>query len=300
MFSGTLQSDKLVITDKMTLRRSIYPLVMGGAFALFAVLRAVGVPLASSTYLTIVTAALTVAGLERALPYRADWRPEPDEFKTDLGFIAAVQVAFPPIMSFAFTTMLVEPVRGLGLVTTALWPYAWPIWLQVVSMVLVVDLMRYWLHRASHQSDLLWRLHAVHHSVGRLYWLNTSRFHLVEKALQMLCDSLPFLLMGVRPEVLSLYYVTYATNGFLQHSNIDLRYGFLNYIVGSAETHRWHHSREPRESNNNYGSTLVVWDLAFGTWFLPKGRSVERLGLREASYPRSFFGLLRAPFQRYE
>jgi sterol desaturase/sphingolipid hydroxylase (fatty acid hydroxylase superfamily) len=167
-------------------------------------------------------------------------------------------------------------------------------------MVLIVDLMRYWLHRASHQSDVLWRLHAVHHSVGRLYWLNTSRFHVIEKGLQMLCDSLPFLVMGVRPEVLSLYYVTYSTNGFLQHSNIDLRYGFLNYIVGSAETHRWHHSREPRESNNNYGSTLVIWDLVFGTWFLPKGRSVEVLGLRETGYPKSFIGLLLAPFQRHE
>ena len=282
------------------LRWFIYPLVMSGAFALFALLRQSGVPLAASTYLTIVVAALAVAGFERAVPYRADWHPESDEFKTDLGFIAAVQVAFPPILGFAFTAMLVEPVRSLGLPTTTLWPHAWPIWLQVVVMVLAVDLMRYWLHRASHQSDLLWRLHAVHHSVGRLYWLNTSRFHLIEKALQMLCDSLPFLVMGVRPEVLSLYYVTYAANGFLQHSNIDLRYGFLNYIVGSAETHRWHHSREPRESNNNYGSTLVVWDLVFGTWFLPRGRHVEHLGLREAGYPRSFFGLLRAPFQHHQ
>lgn len=278
----------------------LYPLVMSGAFALFALLRALSVPLAPSTYLTIVVAALTVAGLERAVPYRADWRPEPDEFRTDLGFIATVQVAFPPIVSFGFTAMLVEPVRNLGLPTTTLWPHAWPVWLQVVSMILAVDFMRYWLHRASHQSDLLWRLHAVHHSVGRLYWLNTSRFHLIEKAMQMLCDSLPFLVMGVRPEVLSLYYVTYATNGFLQHSNIDLRYGLLNYIVGSAETHRWHHSREPRESNNNYGSTLVVWDLVFGTWFLPKGRDVGLLGLREAGYPRSFLGLLRAPFQRHQ
>jgi sterol desaturase/sphingolipid hydroxylase (fatty acid hydroxylase superfamily) len=275
----------------------IYPLVMSGAFSLFAVLRLLGVPLGPSTYLTIVAGALTVAALERVLPYRAAWHPGAEEFRTDMEFIAIVQLVFPPIMSFVFTSALVGPARRLGLPTTVLWPHGWPIWVQVVLMVLTVDLMRYWLHRASHKNDLLWRLHAVHHSVGRLYWLNTSRFHVIEKALQMLLDSLPFLLMGVQVEVLSLYYVTYSVNGFLQHSNIDMRYGFLNYIVGSAETHRWHHSLEPRESNTNYGSTLVLWDLVFGTWFLPKDREVAALGLREAGYPRTFIGLLRAPFK---
>ena len=55
-------------------------------------------------------------------------------------------------------------------------------------------------------------------------------------------------LMRVDARVLALYYLAYATNGFFQHCNIKLHYGLLNYIVGSAETHRWHHSRLPRES----------------------------------------------------
>ena len=80
----------------------------------------------------------------------------------------------------------------------------------------------------------------------------------------MPADSLPFLLMAVDERVLALYYVACAMNGFFQHCDIHLRYGPLNYIVGSAETHRWHHSRVPRESNANYGSTVVVWDVAGG------------------------------------
>ena len=88
-------------------------------------------------------------------------------------------------------------------------------------MILVVDLLRYWLHRAAHENDTLWRLHSVHHSVEQMYWLNTARFHLIEKAMQMTLDSLPFLLMAVDPTVLALYYVAYATNGFFQHCNID-------------------------------------------------------------------------------
>ena len=108
-----------------------------------------------------------------------------------------VQLALPPLVRFLFAYALVEPARSLNLPTARSWPHSWPIWTQAILMVLAVDFMRYWLHRAAHESDTLWRLHSVHHSVEQLYWLNTARFHPIEKALQMCLDSLPFLLMGV-------------------------------------------------------------------------------------------------------
>lgn len=275
-----------------------YPVVMVGAFGLFAALQSAGLSLVASTYIPIVATALVIILLEIRFPYRLDWRPPGGEVRTDLVFLAVVQLAFPPLVSFMFVHLLVAPARALDLSIAAAWPHQWPIWVQAVLMVLVVDLLRYWLHRFAHTNSTLWRLHAVHHSVEQLYWLNTSRFHPIEKGLQMALDSLPFLLMGVNERVLALYYVAYATNGFFQHCNIDLRYGVLNYIVGSAETHRWHHSRQIHESNNNYGNTVIVWDLLFGTWFLPKGRDIAELGLLDERYPRSFLGMLKAPFKR--
>jgi sterol desaturase/sphingolipid hydroxylase (fatty acid hydroxylase superfamily) len=245
-----------------------------------------------------VATALVVAAIERVLPYRAEWQPPAAEVTTDLAFLAVVQLLLPPLVSLTFTLALVEPARALQLPVQGWWPHGQPLWVQVVLMILAVDFLRYWLHRAAHETDALWRLHAVHHSVDQLYWLNTARFHPIEKALQMALDSLPFLLMGVEARVLALYYLSYAANGFFQHCNIDLRYGVLNYVVGSAETHRWHHSRQPREANANYGNTVIVWDLLFGTWFLPRDRAVADLGLRERDYPRSFLRLLAAPFRR--
>ena len=276
----------------------IYPAVMTTTFVLFALFRTMGVPLVMSTYAPVLIAAGIVTMLELNFPHRSEWRPPVSEVKTDLEFMTIVQLAFPPLVGFVFTLALIAPARALHLPIAALWPHAWPIWLQALLMVLVVDFLRYWLHRAAHQSDTLWRLHSVHHSVEQMYWLNTARFHLLEKAMQMTLDSLPFLLMAVEPAVLSLYYVAYATNGFFQHCNIELRYGVLNYVVGSAETHRWHHSRIPRESNANYGNTVIVWDVVFGTWFLPRERAVEQLGLQDAEYPKSFLALMRAPFSR--
>jgi sterol desaturase/sphingolipid hydroxylase (fatty acid hydroxylase superfamily) len=275
-----------------------YPLVMIAVFAIFAGLQSHGVSLIVSTYVPVLFAAAAVTVLEFMFPNRTAWRPPVSEIKTDLVFMTIIQLALPPLVSFLFIYLLIEPARALELPVAGLWPHGWPIWIQAILMVLSVDLLRYWLHRFAHENDTLWRLHSVHHSVEQLYWLNTARFHPIEKTLQMSLDSLPFLLLGVHEQVLALYYIAYAANGFFQHCNVHVRYGPLNYIVGSAETHRWHHSRVPRESNANYGNTVIVWDLVFGTWFLPKDREIQDLGLQEREYPKTFLGLMRAPFRR--
>jgi ornithine lipid hydroxylase len=275
-----------------------YPFVMTTAFLLYALLQMQGISLKVTTYSTITTVALIVTLLELNFPYSIQWRPRIEDIKVDMTFMTLVQLALPPLIGFTFIHMLIEPSRALNLPFVHFWPHAWPIWMQLILMILLVDFLRYWLHRAAHTNQYLWRLHSVHHSVEQLYWLNTSRFHPLEKLLQMMMDSLPFLLMGVDEKVLALYYIAYASNGFLQHSNIQFRFGVLNYIFGTAELHRWHHSKKPVESNANYGNNVIIWDVLFGTWYLPKGRYVESLGLLEDNYPKTFLGQLRAPFRK--
>jgi hypothetical protein len=177
-----------------------------------------------------------------------------------------------------------------------LWPHDWPLGLQAALMLLTADLLRYWLHRAAHRFSLLWRLHAVHHSPPKLYNLNVGRFHPFEKGLQLLLDTVPFVLLGVSEQVIALYFVFYAINGFLQHSNIRLKHGILNYVISSAELHRWHHSRRPGESGANFGNNLSVWDWVFGTWYLPEDREVREVGLINQAYPLGFTDQLKTPF----
>ena len=81
------------------------------------------------------------------------------------------------------------------------------------------------MHRWAHEWEPLWRFHAVHHAPHKLYWLNVGRFHPIDKGLQVFLDTLPFLLLGVGEDVLALYVVCYAINGFFQHCNIDVRLG---------------------------------------------------------------------------
>ncbi len=273
-----------------------YPSVVLITFGVFGSLTAAGVHVTPAAYSAAVGAAILVTSHELVLPYREWWKPHRSEVGVDLVFMLVVQMALPYLLSITATIWLTDWLRSSGLTVDTLWPHSLPVAVQVVMMLLAADFARYWLHRAFHRYEPMWRYHAVHHSPHRLYWLNVGRFHPFEKAVQLALDTLPFALVGVASEVLAAYFVFYAVNGFFQHSNCDVRLGPLNYLISGPELHRWHHSEIPAESNNNYGNNLIVWDVLFGTRFLPSGRGVGDLGLVNRNYPGGFWTQMRTPF----
>lgn len=271
-----------------------YPLFFAAAIAGFGALLAAGFSPAGAAYPPIILAGLAILLLEWKFPERLDWRPRWADVRADAAFMAVVQIAVPRALAAAALIVVAgwqhDPQTGA-------WPHHWPLAAQVLAMVLAVDFLRYWLHRACHTVDPLWKLHEVHHSPDILYTLNVGRFHPLEKTLHFSLDTIPFLLLGVAPEVIAGYFLAYSVNGFFQHSNIRLRYGLLNYVVGSAETHRWHHARDPKVAQCNFGNTTIVWDLLFGTWFLPRdGRELD-IGITDRAYPRGFLEQMFTPFR---
>jgi sterol desaturase/sphingolipid hydroxylase (fatty acid hydroxylase superfamily) len=274
----------------------IYPATMAFCLGLYHALHTQGVALPWAMYVPVFAGAALVTGLEWRFPHRRTWQPDRMTVTNDLAYMTLVQMLLPPGVAMLFVLLLIEPMHAAGLATRVLWPHAWPAWTQAALMLLAADFLRYWLHRVAHRYPPLWRLHAVHHSPDRLYWLNVGRFHPLEKALQMAFDTLPFMLLGVGAEVIALYFVFYAVNGFFQHSNIRMRFGWLNWLVSSAELHRWHHARQPEVSDHNFGNNLIVWDVLFGTRYLPPDRDSEDLGLPNHDYPASFLAQLRTPF----
>jgi len=277
--------------------RAAYPIVTVVALAGCAWMLEAGFAPVVAAYLPIAAAIACILAHEALLPERDNWRPDAGEVATDLGFLVVVHMLLPRFLGIgaAFAAAALCPA---GLRVDGLWPDHWPIAGQVVLLAIAAELPRYWLHRLEHRSGLLWRFHAVHHAPSRLYALNVGRFHPLDRALQWSVEVLPFIALGVTPEVLALYFVFYAVTGFYQHSNCRLRLGTLNWIIAGPELHRWHHSALPRESNSNYGNKLIFWDLVFGTRFLPRGRSVGRLGLLDPAYPTGFLAQLAAPFVR--
>lgn len=273
----------------------IYPAVIFLSLGLYAYSIATGVALATGAFGSVVVGALLIAGFEMMVPYDRAWKPRPRDIWNDFLFMAVIQVAVPRLIGLLLALLLASRV-GSDAPLAGLWPHEWPLAMQALLLIVTADFLRYWLHRAAHTLPVLWRLHAVHHSPDRLYWLNTSRFHPIEKVLQFALDSLPFILMGVSPEILGFWFVLYSVNGFFQHSNIRMEFGYLSKIFSTAEVHRWHHSNVPAESNANYANVFILWDRFFGTYFLPAARRVDKLGLVYAAYPMEFGAQMKAPF----
>ena len=280
-------------------RWGVFPLVLGGAIAAAIVLMPrLGAVLAIVVVETAVVIAIAIA--ERLLPFRPAWNRSHGDLRTD-----ALHAALSGVGTTQLARPLVQTAGGLvaarlaTLVGDPLWPSAWPLIAQLALALLVAELPQYWWHRWQHEHELGWRFHAVHHSAPRLYWLNAARFHPVDLGVLYVVGYVPLVLLGAPEETILLFTLFDAVFGMLQHSNVDVRLGPLNWIFSMAEPHRWHHSRELIEANHNYGSNLILWDLAFGTFFLPSAREAPHaIGIADLPrFPAGYLAQLAAPFR---
>jgi ornithine lipid hydroxylase len=191
----------------------------------------------------------------------------------------------------AVITPMTEPGYGV-------WPRQWPMWLQASLGLVAAEFGLYWAHRLAHEFPVLWRFHAIHHSVTRLWIVNTGRFHFIDSLLKIAAGLGVLLLLGAPMEVIMWLSAITAFIGMLTHCNVRMRFGPLSWIFNTPEIHRWHHSRDLREGNKNYGENLVVWDVLFGTYFnQPWRRPPVDIGIDEA-VPRGFLDQLAWPFRR--
>src|SRR5439155_6717222 len=102
---------------------------------------------------------------------------------------------------------------------------AWPILDFGVSLVagfLLLDFLRYLVHRLEHAVPLLWRFHAVHHSDPDVDLTTAVRHHPVEYLLASAVYWLALLVLDI-PAVVALSYglALFATTA-IQHGNIRL------------------------------------------------------------------------------
>jgi sterol desaturase/sphingolipid hydroxylase (fatty acid hydroxylase superfamily) len=246
----------------------------------------------NAVYLSV---ALVVAVLERLLPYESLWLRSDGETANDLAHTllnkGLVQIAAAVITTFTMAAaMAIEPTTPVRF-----WPTGWPLPLQVVLGLLIAELGLYAAHRLAHEWTPLWRFHALHHSVERLWVVNTGRFHIVDTLLKIALSQTPLYLLGAPVPVFLWISAVTAFTGLLTHCNIDVRTGVLDYVFNTPRLHRWHHSKRLEEGNRNYGENLVLWDLLFGTYYNPPRRPSPAIGI-EGRIASGFLRQLIQPF----
>ncbi|MFO0564972.1 MAG: sterol desaturase family protein [Polyangiaceae bacterium] len=244
------------------------------------------------TALSFLALSVVFGGLERAFPARRGQAFLRSELGIDLLFFSGQYLVFSGLSTALLAA--VEHALGLRGLSLAAWSNSHPLWLRAVVALIAGDVLVYWFHRACHHFDLLWRFHAVHHSVERLDWLAAHREHPFDGMVTQLCQNLPGIVLGLPFEALGSLIVLRGMWAIFIHSNVRLPLGPLRYVLGAPELHHWHHARVER-TLHNFANVAPWLDLMFGTFHVPEGEETYELGLVDA-WPRGYFAQLVRPF----
>ncbi|MFZ2236072.1 MAG: DUF3703 domain-containing protein [Dokdonella sp.] len=272
------------------IRYGFYPAVMVPAALLIGAVAHGALPAWPTLALVAVCGIALVAVLERIQPYECVWMHDHGDLSADVLHGAA------NLGLLAGTAYALHALRGLWPANT-LWPTSWPAWTQLLLAGVIVDVGLYAMHRFSHRFAWAWRLHAIHHSAERLYWLNGERRHPLSALLIAgpgLCLAVG---LGAPPHILSAWLALLSVQLAFQHANLDYCVGPLRRWLGVAEVHRWHHKREYEDAQVNFGEFFMIWDRVFGTFLdRPEPIGAQAVGLREETMPKSYWRQLVWPF----
>lgn len=275
------------------IRYGAYPIVAGSAFLVLTVLASAGLGYWPSFLLVVLAGVGVVAVLERVSPFEASWNLDHGgDTRADALHLLVSYLLIQSAIGLMFTLDAWRPDWS------RLWPHAWPMWMQILLAGLILDLGLYAMHRASHASGLLWRLHAIHHSPERLYWLNGGRRHPLS-ALVLAGPGLAVLLaLGATPIAAAAWMSFMTVHLAFQHANLDYRLGPARHVLGVAEMHRWHHKRAFEDAQVNFGEVLLIWDRLFGTYHdAPRSPGHGEVGLAGEQVPLRYLGQLLWPFR---
>ena len=254
---------------------------------------------------------LVLSGLMFALERFFPWRPEQKQLRAKL-WSDVIHLVFNGhflgilLAGLAAVWILPSVDRWLGTqgLTDSVYRNAavdWPLWLQIIVALVVLDFVQWCVHRMLHRVPALWELHKAHHSVQdeEMDWIVSFRFSWLEVIVYKTVLYLPLVFFGFLWEALMFHAIFGTAIGHLNHSHLDVGHGPWRYILNSPRMHIWHHYYEgDAKTTVNYGIIFSAWDWIFGTAKMPS-EPPPRLGFRGVeTYPDNFFSQEVWPLQR--
>jgi sterol desaturase/sphingolipid hydroxylase (fatty acid hydroxylase superfamily) len=248
-------------------------------------------------YLTALVAVLLL--VETLHPLRAEWKMTKASFwRRDLPYMLIGGLTLG-LVNYAAGWMILHfgLMRSAAHAALSLIP-------AVVLALLIPDFLWYWVHRWSHAGRgrlgrRLWKMHLAHHLPQQVYLLMHAVAHPLNTILVRAILTVPLFFLGFSAEALFVANLVVGLQGFVSHFNVDIRAGWVNYVLMGAELHRYHHSADPAEAKN-YAAVVTLWDQLFGTFYYRPGVLAQRLGMEQpGQYPadRELLKVLALPFK---
>ncbi|HET6226721.1 MAG TPA: sterol desaturase family protein, partial [Bacteroidia bacterium] len=134
-----------------------------------------------------------------------------------------------------------------------------------ILIFVLTDLLWYWYHRSSHEVNILWGAHIVHHSSEEYNYTVSLRITIYQSIVRILFGLLlpvigfPVSMLLVSISVLGLYQ-------FFLHTRFVRNLGFLEVFLVTPSNHRVHHGNNPIYLDKNFGGIFIIWDKLFGTY----------------------------------
>jgi sterol desaturase/sphingolipid hydroxylase (fatty acid hydroxylase superfamily) len=224
-------------------------------------------------------------------------------FWTDAAYWAATPIT-TRVLTRVSVILVIAPVAWLAygrldrdLILNGFGPAAQlPLPLQAMLILLLTDFVSYWGHRLFH-GPRLWRFHAVHHSSVALDWLAAVRVHPINDAAMRVASTLPVFALGFAPKAVAALIPLITLMAIMVHANVDWDWGPLRSVIASPRFHRWHHTSEDEGRDKNFAGIFPLWDIVFGTYYMPKDRAPTQFGT-DTPVPTGLVGQLLFPFRR--
>ena len=253
-------------------------------------------------YSSLATFAILFFALEQIRPAQPNKKYLQSDNKVEIFYPLVEQLITNPLSLFVtayFTVTQLDGILPHQIFSTQI--AGLPYWAQVLVGLFVIDFALYVRHRFVHH--FCWPYHAIHHSAKHLTWVTKLRLHPIDSIVMGIINSIVLYVIGFDLEtIITAQYFMNAWNFFV-HTNIRLEFpSVLHYIIGSPHVHRWHHATEKEAINKNFTIMFCFIDVLFGTFYAPRGKLPESLGIFDdgrVEMKDNIFSHLIYPFQRH-
>ena len=244
------------------------------------------------------------ASLEALAPRRARSQPRSARWFTNLSIVVLDTLALRAL-AIALPLLAVGATVDAGRMGWGLFnALDWPLWLEVVLAILILDLAIWAQHLVTHKVPILWRFHRVHHADRDFDVTTALRFHPVEILASMMLKIGLVYLLGPAALAVLLFEIILNGTAMFNHSNLRLPLWLdraVRLVLVTPDMHRVHHSIHRHEHDSNYGFALSVWDRIFRT-YRPKpeaGHDLMTVGLEwQDERPSRLGWALMLPFRK--
>ncbi len=234
--------------------------------------------------------------LEHLRPIQSEKKIFRKLWKTDAAYllISSFLVAMGMALILLVSTLLIGSYIPKGFMSAV---STQPIIMQVVEVLIIADFGFYSIHRAFHTLPILWRFHAIHHSIEEMDWLAGHRVHPFDQILTRGLSLVPVFLFGFSDLSIVIFAAIYKWQSHLIHSNVNIPFGPLKWITASPEFHHWHHSTDAAAFDKNFAGQLPIFDILFGTLHMPQDETPKGYGSGD-HVPEGFVDQLFHPFKK--